>query len=127
LRERYDEIKGSGGDVVAIGTGDVRYAAAFVADEDVPFAVLVDDRAEAARAAAVRRETPWGLLSPKSFPGARRARRAGHRIHRTGKRVTQLGATFVVGPGNTVVYEHLDANTADHAPLDEVLCALVTR
>lgn len=124
MRERYEEIKGAGGDVIAIGTGDIRYAAAFVADERVPFLVLVDDHADAARAASVRRATPWELFSPRSFPGARRARRAGHRIHRSGKRVTQLGATFVVGPGNAVRYEHLDAHTADHAPLAEVLAAL---
>jgi hypothetical protein len=38
--------------------------------------------------------------------------------------VTQLGATFVMGPGEQVRYEHVDAHTADHAPLDQVLAAL---
>jgi hypothetical protein len=38
--------------------------------------------------------------------------------------VTQLGATFVVGPGAQVRYEHLDEHSADHAPLDDVLEAL---
>ncbi|MGQ0804781.1 MAG: AhpC/TSA family protein [Actinomycetota bacterium] len=124
LRERYDEISGKGAEVVAVGTGDERYAARFVEDEKVPFPVLVDDDARAARAASVKRATPWGLFNPRSFPGARRARRAGHKVHKSGKRVTQLGATFVVGPGDRVGYEHVDAHTADHAPLDEVLGAL---
>jgi peroxiredoxin len=124
LRERYDEITARGGEVVAVGTGDTRYAAAFVADEDVPFPVLVDDGADAAQAASVKRARPWGLFDPRSFPGARRARKAGHQIHKSGKRVTQLGATFVVGPGEQVRYEHVDAHTADHAPLDQVLAAL---
>jgi peroxiredoxin len=124
LRERYDEVTEQGAEVVAVGTGDERYAAGFVEEEMVPFPVLVDDDASAARAAAVKRTTPWGLFNPSSFPGARRARRAGHRIHKSGKRVTQLGATFVVGPGERVRYEHVDAHTADHAPLDEVLAAL---
>jgi peroxiredoxin len=124
LREHYDEIRARGADVVAIGTGDERYAARFVADERVPFPVVVDDAGDAARAAAVRRATPWGLFNPRSFPGARRARKAGFRVHKSGKRVTQLGATFVVGPGDRVVYEHVDAHTADHAPLDDVLAAL---
>ena len=113
-----------GAEIVAVGTGDGDYAARFVEDESVPFPVLVDDDGEAARAALVRRATPWGLFHPRSFPGARRARRAGHRIHRSGKRVTQLGATFVLGPGNRLRYEHVDAHTADHAPLDEVFAAL---
>jgi len=124
LRERYEEITERGAEVVAVGTGDERYAARFVEDEDVPFPVLVDDDARAARAASVKRASPWGLFNPRSFPGARRARRAGHRIHKSGTRVTQLGATFVVGPGEHVRYEHVDAHTADHAPLDDVLGAL---
>jgi peroxiredoxin len=124
LREHYDEIRARGADVVAIGTGDERYAARFVADERVPFPVVVDDGGDAARAAAVRRATPWGLFNPRSFPGARRARKAGFRVHKSGKRVTQLGATFVVGPGDRVAYAHVDAHTADHAPLDDVLAAL---
>ena len=124
MRERYDDITGRGAEVVAVGTGDQRYAARFVEDEAVPFPVVVDDDGEAARAAAVKKATPWGLFNPASFPGARRARRAGHRIHKSGKRVTQLGATFVIGPGDQVRYEHVDAHSADHAPLEEVLSAL---
>jgi len=30
----------------------------------------------------------------------------------------------VVGPGDAVRYEHLDADIADHAPIDDVLAAL---
>ena len=124
MREHYEEIRGRGGDVVAIGTGDVAHAARVVEEELVPFPVLVDDEAAAARAAAVKKATPWGLFNPRSFAGARRARRAGHRVRKSGKRVTQLGATFVVGPGEQVRYAHVDRHTADHAPLDDVLAAL---
>ena len=125
MRGSYDEITEAGAEVVAIGTGDARYAQAFVADEQIPFPVLVDDGAEAARAAAVKRVNPAGLvLDPRAFSGARRAYRDGFRIKKSGKRVNQLGATFVVGPGPQVRYAHLDAHTADHAPLDAVLAAL---
>ncbi len=126
LRDRYaDEIRPLGAEVVAIGTGGRRYAAAFVEEEQVPYPVLVDDDAEAARAAAVT-SVPFLklLLDPRSRPGTRRARAAGHKIHRAGKRVTQLGATFVIGPGPEVRYEHVDAHSADHAPLDDVLGTL---
>jgi peroxiredoxin len=125
LRGSYDEIQRRGAGVVAIGTGSVRYAASFVADEDVPFPVLVDDDAKAAYAASVKRVGFFRLLTDsRSRPGAKRARAAGHRIHRAGKRVTQLGATFVVGPGALIRYEHVDEHSADHAPLDDVLAAL---
>jgi peroxiredoxin len=125
LRGSYDEIQRRGAEIVAVGTGSVRYAAAFVADEDVPFPVLVDDDARAAHAASVRRVGFVRLLTDtRSRAGAKRARAGGHRIHKAGRRVTQLGATFVIGPGSEVRYEHLDDHSADHAPLDEVLASL---
>jgi peroxiredoxin len=125
LRDSYDEITGAGAEVVAIGTGDERYATAFVTDERIPFPVLVDDDAAAARAAAVRKVNFAALLfDPRSIKGARRAHRDGYRVRKSGKRVNQLGGTFVVGPGPHIRYAHVDAHTSDHAPLAEVLAAL---
>ena len=124
MRGIYGDIRRRGAEVVAIGTGSVRYAASFVADEDVPFPVLVDDDARAARAASVRQVRFIRLLKDRrSRTGAKRARAGGHRIHKAGRRVTQLGATFVIGPGSHIRYEHLDEHSADHAPLHEVLDA----
>ncbi len=89
---------------------------AFVADEHIPFPVLVDDDASAATAAALKRVNFATLLfDPRSLQGARRAHRDGFRVRKSGKRVTQLGATFVLGPGPHVRYAHVDAHTADHA------------
>jgi peroxiredoxin len=125
LRERYDELRDLGGEVIAIGTGNVPYAAAFVTEEHVPFPVLVDDAGAAARAAQVKRVNFYRLLfDRRSLAGAREARAAGHRIHKPGKRTNQLGATFVIGPGDRVQYEHVDDHTADHASLADVLDAL---
>ena len=125
VRERYDQIQALGADVVAVGTGDERYAEAFVKQEDVPFPVLVDDDGAAARAAALRTIPFWQLLfDVRSWPGGLRARRAGFRTRRSGKRVTQLGATFVIGPGPRLRYEHIDRHSADHAPLETVLAQL---
>jgi AhpC/TSA antioxidant enzyme len=124
LRRSYPDITQRGADVVVIGTGNVAYAKAFVADEQIPFLVLVDDDARAARAAAVRKVNFVSLMGPKSWAATRRAWRDGFRIHKSGKRVNQLGATFVVGPGPTVSYEHHDGDSADHAPVEAVLEAL---
>jgi peroxiredoxin len=127
LRVSYDEITKAGAEVVAVGTGDVRYAQAFVADEQIPFYVLVDDAAAAASAAAVRKVNFAALLfDPRSLKGALQAHRDGFRVKKSGTRVTQLGATFVLGPGSQIRYAHIDAHSADHAPLSEVLAALPT-
>lgn len=127
MRSHYDEITNAGAEVVAVGTGDERYARAFVEDEQVPFPVLVDDDGEAARAASVKKVNFATLIAdPRSIAGASRAYRDGFRIKKSGKRVNQLGATFVVGPGSTVRYEHVDDHTADHAPMADVLAAIRT-
>jgi peroxiredoxin len=124
LRRSYPEISGRGADVVVIGTGDVAYAKAFVAEEDIPFLVLVDDDAQAANAASIRKVNFFSLMGPQSWAGSRRAWKAGFRIHKAGKRVTQLGATFVIGPGPEVRYEHHAGDSSDHAAVDAVLAAL---
>lgn len=125
MRDRYEEIKDLGAEVVAIGTGNRSYAGAFVADEHVPFPVLVDDEGEAADAARVRSLNFFKLIFDReALAGGKRARQAGHRVHRAGKRVTQLGATYVLGPGDQIRYEHPDRHSADHAPIDVVAAAL---
>ena len=124
MRRRYEEITGRGAELVAIGTGDARYAKAFIADEDIPFPVLLDEDADAARAASVRKGSVMDLVGPRTAAGALKATAAGHRQHRTGKRGAQLGATFVIGPGDTVRYAHIDRDVSDHAPIEDVLGAL---
>jgi peroxiredoxin len=124
LRRRYEEITGLGAEIVAVGTGDERYARAFIADEKIPFPVLVDDEGEAADAASLKRGSIFDLAGPRTIGGVLRAVGSGHRQHRTGKRPTQLGATFVIGPGDVLRYEHLDDAVSDHAPISDVLDAL---
>lgn len=124
MRRAYTDITARGADVVAIGTGDARYAQAFVADEDVPFLVLVDDDALAARAASVRKASWFSIVGPAVWAGTRRAWKRGHRQHTSGERITQLGATFVIGAPGVVRYEHLEADPSDHAPLGDVRRAL---
>jgi peroxiredoxin len=124
LRERYDEITNRGADVVAIGTGDRRYAETFVRDERIPFLVLVDDAAAAAQAASLRTLNWFQLLHPRTWKASRETSKRGHHVHKAGKRVRQIGATFVIGAGDRVRYEHLDADSTDHAPIDEILASL---
>ena len=123
LRDRYDDLQRQGIDLVAIGTGDERYAGAFIRDEKIPYLVLVDDDAKAARAASVGVASWYRLLHPTTWPATVATYRRGHRIHQPGKRVTQLGATFVLGPGDQVRYSHVDADSTDHAPVPDVLAA----
>lgn len=124
MREHYDEITSLGADVVAIGTGDLHYADAFVREEQIPFLVLVDDDATAARAASLRTASWYQLLHPRTWKATRETSKRGYHVHKAGARVRQIGATFVIGAGDRVRYEHLDADSTDHASVDEVLATL---
>ena len=85
--------------MVAIGTGNPSMARGFIEDYRIPYPVLIDADARAAKAAEIVRIPFWKMFHPASYAGTRRAWRAGHRIGGSGKRVDQLGSTFVVGPG----------------------------
>ena len=127
MRAHETEIATAGAGIVAIGTGDQRYAAAFVRDERIPYVVLVDDDGAAARAAQVRSPSFLSTLHPRTWKATRGTLKRGHKIHRPGARVTQMGATFVIGPGDEVHYAHIDHDSTDHAPLEDVLQALHAR
>jgi peroxiredoxin len=124
LREHSNEIGTLGASIVAVGTGDQRYAQAFVREEQIPFLVLVDDDAAAARAVSLRTLSWFQLLHPRTWKATRETSKRGYHIHKSGKRVKQIGATLVIGAGERVRYEHLDADSTDHAPIDEVLASL---
>ena len=124
LRDAYPEVQRAGGEVVAVGTGNPSMARAFVEDYRIPYPVLIDADAQAAKAATIGRMSFLGMFTPASYPGTIRAWRAGHRIGTSGSRVTQLAASFVVGPGSTLYFEHRNKHGADHPPLEDVLAAL---
>ncbi len=124
MRERHEEFRSRGAEIVAVGTGDVSYAQDFVEREEIPYPVLVDDDGAAAKAAAVSSSSFIGLFHPRTWGPSRETMRRGYRVHKAGSRVTQLGASFVIVPGPTLAYEHLDGDSTDHAPIDDMLAAL---
>ncbi|MBT8200150.1 MAG: AhpC/TSA family protein [Acidimicrobiia bacterium] len=116
-----------GADVVAIGTGGRRYAEAFIEDEQVPFPVLLDEDGEAAGIVGTKRLSTLDLVKPRQVAAGVRATASGKRQQRTGRRPMQLGATLVVAPGNTLLYEDFEDFAGDHADLDEILAVLEGR
>jgi peroxiredoxin len=124
LRDSYPKLKQRGAEVVVVGTGNADHARAFIADDGIPFPVLVDDDAAAAKVATIKRVWFHQLFHPDSYPATLQAWRDGHRIGKPGKRTTQLGATFVIRRGGNLAFEYRDAHAADHAPMAEVLAAL---
>lgn len=93
----------------------------------MPFAVLLDEDGKAAGIVEMNRLGAVSLMRPKAlFTGVRTFAR-GHHQHRTGPRPTQLGATLVIAPGDELIYIERESFAGDHADLNEVVAALLSR
>ena len=124
LREHEQAFRDKGAGLAAIGLGDRLYARLFREDTGITFPLLVDERREAYRAAALRTASLLHLLRRDNATARKRARAAGHRQHRTGKNPFQLGGSFVFGPGNVDRYAHISETFGDNASPASLLAAL---
>lgn len=124
MRRYHQEIGATGAGIVAIGTGDAMYAKDFIRERKIGFLVLLDEDAAAARASEVKRGTKAQLIGPKQLAKGARNFFVGERQGKHGKRISQLGATFVIGPGGTVLFEHRAETADEHAPVSAVLDVL---
>ena len=123
MRDRRADLIGAGADVAAVGCGSVEQAEALVDELKLPFPVFADPEREAFGAAELRRDL--FTLNPLRTTGpALRALRAGARQRGIQGDPWQLGGTFVIAPGDRVLYEHRSQAAGDHAPWDEVTAAL---
>jgi hypothetical protein len=89
--------------------------------DSLPRAIDDDGRA---RAASVPQVSWYRLLHPGTWHATWKTYQRGHRVHAPGPRVTQLGATFILGPGSRVRYAHVDRDSTDHAPIEALLDAV---
>jgi hypothetical protein len=94
-----------------------------VADENVPFTVLLDEDGAAAEAIEVNALGVKALIAPGQYVALARSIGSGKFQKKTGRRPLQLGATVVMGPPNEVLYIDREDYAGDHAPLDDVLKA----
>ncbi len=110
--------------MTAIGTGGRQYAKAFIEDEQVPFEVLLDQDGSAAGIAGTKKAGTATALNPGQWKAGVRAIRSGSKQHRPGARPLQLGATFVIAPGDRLLFEDYEDFAGDHADLDAVMESL---
>jgi NAD(P)-dependent dehydrogenase (short-subunit alcohol dehydrogenase family) len=123
LRDRIEEIRARGAELVIVGNGAANFAAAFRDDFELDCPLLVDPELRAYRAAGLRRGR-IEILSPALPFQALRALRSGFRPTGVRGDVWQLGAVFVIRPGGEVTYRYVSRDAGDHPPVDAILAAL---
>lgn len=125
MRDRYDEITSSGGDVVAIGMGWPEAAAAFKEQFRIPFPLLVDRTKESYRALEMKRGNLWDVAGPHVWTRGVQNIFKGHApIRRAKQDVMQLGGTLVVDPGDNVLLVHRSESSEENLPVDDMIAAL---
>lgn len=120
MRDRIDEIREAGSELVVVGNGDARYARAFRDEVGLDAQLLVDPDLRAYRAAGLRRGRVEAL-SPRMPLNALRALLAGHRQRWVQGDPWQLGGVFVIRPGGELAYRHVSTVGGDHPPVDALL------
>jgi NAD(P)-dependent dehydrogenase (short-subunit alcohol dehydrogenase family) len=123
LRDRIDEIRARGAELVVIGNGAPNFASAFREDFELDCPLLVDPGLRAYRAAGLRRGRVE-LLSPRLPLHALRALRSGSRQTGVQGDPWQLGGVFVIRPGGDLTYRYLSREAGDHPRVEEILAAL---
>lgn len=123
MRDRLDDIRELGAELVLIGNGAQSFAQAFREDLGLDCPVLIDPDLVSYRAAGMRRGRVE-LLSPRMPLNAVRALRKGFRQTSVQGDPWQLGGVFVIKPGGKLTYRFISSEAGDHAPIDDIFGGL---
>ncbi|RIL05141.1 MAG: hypothetical protein DCC71_11400 [Proteobacteria bacterium] len=123
MRDHVPAIRASGAELVVVGNGAERFAAAFREDLRLDVPLLVDPELRAYRAAGLRRGRVEAL-SPRLPLHALRALRTGHRQSAVQGDPWQLGGVLVIRLGGALAYRFASREAGDHAPIGDLLAAL---
>ncbi len=124
MREYEREFREKGAALVAVGLGDRHYARAFREETGISFPLLIDEQRKAYQALELKQANIFHLLRHDNAISRARARAAGHRQHKLGQNLFQLGGSFVFGPGDEDRFVHISRTFGDNASLADLLAAL---
>jgi NAD(P)-dependent dehydrogenase (short-subunit alcohol dehydrogenase family)/peroxiredoxin len=123
LRDRIDDIRAAGAELVIVGNGSAFFAGAFREDLALDCPLLVDPELRAYRAAGLRRGRVE-ILSPRLPLNALRALGAGYRQKDVQGDAWQLGGVFVIRPDRSLAYRYVSREAGDHPPVEQIIAAL---
>lgn len=123
MRDRIDDIRDLGAELVIVGNGAQPFAVAFGEDLELDCPILVDPALAAYRAAGLRRGRVE-ILSPRLPFHAIRAIRSGSFQSTVQGDPWQLGGVFVIQTNGELLYRHASRDAGDHAPVGEILSSL---
>jgi peroxiredoxin len=124
LRAHEQEFRSKGANLAAIGLGDVNYAKAFREETGITFPLLIDADRKAYRAAELKKANLLHLLRSDNAAARKRAKAGGFKQTQLGENPFQLGASFVLAPGNVDKFIHVSETFGDNTSVADILAAL---
>lgn len=126
MRDRYDEIKGKGAEVVVIGQGWPAMAADFKANRKLPFTLLVDQERATYKALEMKRASALEIFGPQVIARGALSFVKGHLqgMAPEGTSLRQLGGAVVVDRGGKVLLTQRSDDASDNISVDEILSVL---
>lgn len=124
LKEQVPALQKLGASVVAIGTGDVAYAAEFRKEFNLPFPVLSDDNVTSYGVVGAKDTNLLNWVRPGNLVSVAATMSGGISQGRPGNHQRYLGATHVFWKGGKVAYAWLNDDFSKDAPLTDVLTSL---
>lgn len=120
MRDKVEQIREAGAELVVVGNGTPEHAADFRDQERIDYPLLVDPELEAYRTAGLRRGMRDALRA-KTLTHAMRAFRQGFRQSSVKGDPWQLGGIFVIAPGGKVLWKYISREAGDHPDPDRIL------
>ncbi len=121
FRDRYDEIRSLGFDLLAIGNGTPARAASFRLEFELPFRVLGDRARFAYGAYGVELAPVTDFFKPALYVAGVRALAAGHLPGRPQGDTAQLPGAFVIDRAGIVRFARYAEHAGDFATADEMV------
>ena len=121
LRERHEECRSRGWDLVAIGQGTEIRAARFGEDNNLPFPVFGDRDRTMYRAYGVPSTAFGSFLEPDAYKAGVRALLRGHLPGMWEGSLNQNPGVFLIDRDGWIVREYLGRHAGDFPPIDEIL------
>jgi hypothetical protein len=129
LRDRYEDVKARGAEIVAIGQGFPEMAADFKRKRKIPFPLLVDRDRVSYKAMGLPKGSVMDAFAPHMLARGTLSFVKGHPQGLTpeGSSVKQLGGVLVVDRGGKVLLAHQSKDASDNLSVEVLIAALPNR
>lgn len=123
MRERLDDIRSAGAELVLVGNGSVKFAAHFQQERAPEVRVFTDPTLESYKALGMKRSAA-ATLSPAALVAGARAMAHGHVQTSVEGDGWQQGGLYAIAEGGRIVYSRPNDNAGDRPDIDAALEAL---